>query len=332
MPHIDLYAIYGLDRRQPPEALAAALTAQLDATEPRDTLTRNRIDTARAILGDPLKRARYDAALGNPAAPTLDENALAAIAGRHVPTTARPSLAGAFAGRQVRVLAAVAAALALVLVVGITAVACSGDDDEPADIAAASAASQQAGESSSKHSRQELEAARIDSEGLKRAAWDTDDPSSTPDIVIHLNTATALPTHVASIFQDADRKCGGVSICRIDQFQDRTIGVYGKPQLARYNQDGMLIATTDYDNASDLPKPFDLAKDASKGYFQFGAADGVAIPAAAAGTADGMQFALAILPDAFDDRVVWVLLRGGTALYRADLRWSESFITDYLGK
>ena len=81
MPHhIDLYAIYQLDRRQPPEALAAALTTALNATDPRDTLTCNRIDTARAILGDPQRRARYDAALADPNAPTLDEAALAAIA------------------------------------------------------------------------------------------------------------------------------------------------------------------------------------------------------------------------------------------------------------
>ena len=38
MPHIDLYAIYGLDRRQPPEALAAALTAQLKG---KKTLTKS---------------------------------------------------------------------------------------------------------------------------------------------------------------------------------------------------------------------------------------------------------------------------------------------------
>ncbi|GAA1085139.1 hypothetical protein [Tsukamurella spumae] len=133
MPHhIDLYAIYGLDRRQPPEALAAALTAALNATDPRDQLTRNRIDTARAILGDPARRARYDAALADPNAPTIDESALAAIAGRPVPAAVpKPGLAGAFAGRQVRILSAVTAALALVLVIGVTAVACSIGDSTP---------------------------------------------------------------------------------------------------------------------------------------------------------------------------------------------------------
>ena len=129
MPHIDLYAIYQLDRRQPPEALAAQLTAQINATDPRDQLSRSRTDTARAILGDPARRARYDAALADPNAPALDEAALAAIAGRLAPAPARSGLAGAFASRQVRILSAVTAALAVILVVGITAVACSGGND-----------------------------------------------------------------------------------------------------------------------------------------------------------------------------------------------------------
>ncbi|MCZ4652715.1 hypothetical protein O4157_14910 [Gordonia amicalis] len=97
MPHIDLYQAYGLDRRQPPDALAAQLAAQLNSIDPRDTLSCNRIDTARVILGDPARRARYDAALGDPAAPVLDEAALATIAGRPVPTAPRTGLAGAFA-------------------------------------------------------------------------------------------------------------------------------------------------------------------------------------------------------------------------------------------
>ncbi len=131
MPHIDLYTIHSLDRRQPPEALAAQLTARLNSVDPRDALSRSRIDTARAILGDPARRARYDAALADPAAPTLDEQALAAIAGRPAPTAARPGLASAFAGKRVRILSTITAALAVILVVGIVAVACGGGDSTP---------------------------------------------------------------------------------------------------------------------------------------------------------------------------------------------------------
>lgn len=128
MPHIDLYAIYGLDRNQSPEGLAGELTAQLNTADPRDTLTRNRIDTARAILGDPARRARYDAALADPAAPILDENALATIAGRTAPGV-RPINQSTFAEPKVKILAAVASGLAVTLVVAIVAVACSGADE-----------------------------------------------------------------------------------------------------------------------------------------------------------------------------------------------------------
>lgn len=123
MPHIDLYTIYGLDRRQPPEALAAALTDRLNAVNPQDQLMRNRIDTARAILGDPARRAHYDAQLSDPQAPQITEAVLAALTGRPAPAQAKP-----FA--QARVLALIAAALGVLLVVVVSAVACSGGDDD----------------------------------------------------------------------------------------------------------------------------------------------------------------------------------------------------------
>lgn len=111
--------------------MAVQLTAQLNATNPRDSLLRSRIDTARAILADPQRRARYDAQLADPAAPTIDERALSAIAGRPVPTAPRTGLAGAFAETKAKILAAVVGALALVLVVAVTAVACSGEGSTP---------------------------------------------------------------------------------------------------------------------------------------------------------------------------------------------------------
>lgn len=130
MPHIDLYSVYGLDRRQPSEQLAAALTAQLNAVDPRDQLTRSRIETARAILGDPQRRAAYDRQLDDPQAPPITETTLAALAGRPVPTGPRSGgLAAAFASRQVQVLAGVAGLLVVVLVIVIVAVTSGGGDD-----------------------------------------------------------------------------------------------------------------------------------------------------------------------------------------------------------
>ncbi|MDJ0454096.1 hypothetical protein [Gordonia amicalis] len=149
MPHIDLYAVHGLDRRQPPEELAAVLTAQLNAVDSRDTLTRNRLETARAILGDPARRARYDAALADPAAPILDENALAAIAGRTAPGV-RPTNQPTFAEIKVKILAGVASGLAVALVVAIVAVACSSPDEGTSTPSAASSSS---ASTSSEHQR-----------------------------------------------------------------------------------------------------------------------------------------------------------------------------------
>lgn len=131
MPGIDLYAIYSLDRGQPPEVLAARLTDALNRSDSRDELTRSRIETARAILGDPVRRARYDAQLADPSAPPITERALAEIAGRPVPTAPRTGLAAAFASTQTRLLAGVAIVLAVVLVV-VVAVLAGGDNGDDA--------------------------------------------------------------------------------------------------------------------------------------------------------------------------------------------------------
>lgn len=120
MSDLDLYAIHGLDRRAPSPDLAAQLTAQLNTTT--DQITRQRLDVARAILGDPQRRQAYDAQLADPAAPPITEAVLADLAGRPAPVQARP-----FA--QPRVMAALAAFLGVLLVVVISAVACSGGDD-----------------------------------------------------------------------------------------------------------------------------------------------------------------------------------------------------------
>ncbi|MGB3605331.1 MAG: hypothetical protein WBA38_17470 [Gordonia sp. (in: high G+C Gram-positive bacteria)] len=123
MSDLDLYAIHGLDRRVPSPELAAQLTSQLNAAA--DPVARQRLDIARSILGDPQRRARYDAQLSDPQAPPITERVLAALAGRPAPVQAKSS---AFA--RPRVLAALAAFLGVLLIVVISAVACSGGDDD----------------------------------------------------------------------------------------------------------------------------------------------------------------------------------------------------------
>lgn len=123
MSDLDLYAIHNLDRRAPSEQLAAQLTAQLNGAA--DPIARQRLDVARAILGDPQRRARYDAQLGDPQAPPITEATLAALAGRPAPAPGKPAPLA-----QPRILAALAAFLGVLLVVVVSAVACSGGDDD----------------------------------------------------------------------------------------------------------------------------------------------------------------------------------------------------------
>lgn len=319
MPHIDLYQAYGLDRRQPPEALAATLTAQLNSTNPQDSLSRNRIDTARAILGDPARRARYDAALADPAAPVIGEAILAAIAGRPVPTALPTGLAGAFAETKAKVLAAVVGVLALILVISVTAVACSGDSSTSPT---ASDGSSQSSTQTSGDSDQVCRPAR------GRAVWNAEwEKEKRPDYLLKLTAQTDLPSEVAQKLSNP-RLASGLKF--MTQYQDKTIGVgevnstIGGPAVyvAQYDADGALIKLHTIRQQSDttaMPTPFDQAEDISGGYMQVQAADGVEIPSAANGVEATQQYVVNALPDAFDRSKVWVLLRGGTTLYRGTL-------------
>ncbi|MFF0709126.1 J domain-containing protein [Gordonia sputi] len=121
MPDVDLYVIHRLDRRQSPAELAAQLTSELTRTDPRDQLARSRIETARVILGDPQRRARYDRQLDDPSAPEITEQTLAQLSGRPAPTA--PS--GLFATTKVKVMAVLTVALAIALTIAVSAVACS---------------------------------------------------------------------------------------------------------------------------------------------------------------------------------------------------------------
>ncbi|MGV9748034.1 hypothetical protein ACWDTG_24470 [Rhodococcus zopfii] len=79
MSHIDLYAAHSLDAAASCDELAQLLAAQLEAIDQYDTVNRGRVETARRILGDQLRRAAYNSLLADPAA-HIDEKVLASIA------------------------------------------------------------------------------------------------------------------------------------------------------------------------------------------------------------------------------------------------------------
>ncbi|GAA2375751.1 hypothetical protein [Gordonia cholesterolivorans] len=80
--HIDLYRAHGLDRHGSCMQLAQQLKAQLKGADPRDTVTRGRIEVARDILGGKKSRESYDRHLADPGAPTITEPVLAGMAAK----------------------------------------------------------------------------------------------------------------------------------------------------------------------------------------------------------------------------------------------------------
>ncbi|MEP9391123.1 hypothetical protein ABLE94_02540 [Gordonia sp. VNK1] len=311
MTKIDIYTAHRLDPAAPPSALLQQLDNE--ASQTRDRLQRNRIATARAIIADPQRRATYDRYLADPSA-EVTETTLAQISGRPVPS------AGEVGSRNTKLaLGIVAASVVLALVVAIVIVATAGgDENSPTNAAASSsaAASQQVEESAQ---------ASYDTDDLIKAKW-PESSSSAPTLAVHLDAAYALPSGAITSL-DNDTNCANANSCEIRQNQDKSIGVYtlrhaseAQPQrLITLDQQGTLISDTRYGRSDSIPPRFDRQEYAELGYFRVIAGDGMAIPPAAAGTESEMQFAMAILPDAFADNLFWVILRGGDTLYKATL-------------
>lgn len=308
MPDIDLYAIHRLERRQSPTEMAAQLTSELNDTDPRDQLTRSRIETARVILGDPERRARYDRQLDDPAAPEITEATLAQLAGRPAPTAPRKALS-----RPVAALVAITAVVAVIALVGIIVAVTSGDDHTSKSASASNAGSAPASATPGPSDEERGCNCR-----LPYAEWDT---GATPRAVIQLEKAYELPPAVTTALQ----QCTG-DRCSLKQYQDKNVGVQintntpgvDNVMVAIYDQNGQLVSFKQYPQSGDVPKSFDLQKDARQGYYRIATRD-VEIPAEAHGTEDEMNYATWILPDAFDETVIWVLLRGGKYLYKAYL-------------
>lgn len=335
MPDLNLYDIHHLARSAPSPELAAQLTAQLNAAT--DPVARQRLDVARAILGDPARRARYDAQLADPAAPPITEAILADLAGRPAPVQARP-----FA--QPRVMAALAASLGVLLVVVISAVACSGGDDNRSTSTVGADGSTTTAASGADDYTCWVD----DREKLGNAAWLDDwtaNGRKQPHRVLVLTKAIDLPAQFASLAADTDSRGSGIfpdrgwptPANRLVQFQDKNVGVVAEPKvdrrwsevayLAIVDQDGKIVSTAEYTqkNKYDFPQQFDRAEKAAYGYYRVEASDGITIPATANGNEKNMNYVTSVLPDAFDKRKFWVLMRGSDKLYQAGLYASNDW-------
>ncbi|GED96369.1 hypothetical protein [Gordonia crocea] len=141
MAHIDLYAAFGLDRSASSPNLAARLATTLAATDPSNTALHEQIHTAQAILGDPAKRAAYDARLADPTGPEIDTAVLAQLAG--------PAPAQSPSGLPVPGWALAAIAVAVVIALGVVGAFVFGGrhSDDTAKPAASSSTEQGASSS-----------------------------------------------------------------------------------------------------------------------------------------------------------------------------------------
>ncbi|MCZ4579423.1 hypothetical protein O4158_10075 [Gordonia amicalis] len=121
----------------------------------------------------------------------------------------------------------------------------------------------------------------------------------------------------------------------LSQLQDRSVTVtvpeFGESSsysdtdllIAVIGQDGSVTSATRYPYpAANRPKPFDLANDATAGYARVTAASGsgIVIPAEAAGDKPEKAYVSSVLRDAFDDTVVWAMVRGSSSVYKAQIQ------------
>ena len=397
-PHESFYGLLRLDAREPATVQAGKLGEMIAHTPPGHN--QQFLLQAKAILGDPDKKAAYDARLRDqkPWSPQeLHELAIAPAASAPTAVVAKPDLSAApttvhgprpqnsgpnpqssgpnptvsdpqfsdpqfagppltgrpphgsgpnpqFAGpapvpgapqqgvnlaelggkakdtvkqvlpeRKHRITAAAAAGIAVLLVLLISLFSCGGSSSSGSAVTPDDA---------------------LTSSSLKTAQWSSKRSSSNkPRAQIHLNEAFALPSDISALLDESS----GSSASILTQYQDKNVGVeveqigdsdsntQSGTLLALYGQDGKLVSNTFYsssDSTAKLPATFDLAKTPKSGYYRIVGADGLQIPAEANGTDPEMNYAASVLPDAFDDRVLWVVLRGGDQLYKADLRRS----------
>lgn len=167
---------------------------------------------------------------------------------------------------------------------------------------------------------------------LSYAEWDGKKPVN----ALHLTEAVELPTAFAGLVDPDWAAKNAYAAVKLAQYQDKAIGVLFEPgstptpadgpvpdsAFARVAPDGQItgILVGDEDIQRGAQNGFDLQRDTDNGYYAVDAEDGIAMPSASAGTKENMRYVSRVLPDAFDDHLVWVVLRGGTAIYKAEIR------------
>ncbi|GAC78790.1 hypothetical protein SAMN04488550_2918 [Gordonia malaquae] len=322
---VDYYASLGLDSRAPSHALLAQLSHRISQTTIGPE--RHLMEQARAILGDVGKKQVYDQRLTNPHAKPWTPDELHELARAQPGRPAASGLGAQLAAIPRRVLAAVAGGLAVLLVLVITVASCTGGSADTT-VAGDDTNRSNSGEAGDSNAGK---CWRVDNTDLPSAAFkDKSDRKWQPRWVVMLTEAYDLPSSFAGM-ATTDWSGGRVSAVfstpyeGLTQFQDKNVGV-AWPGVSRENDilavvdpSGKVVAEYSEADASRAPKQFSLAKPQSSGFYRVEARDGLSIPQAANGTETNMNFASAILPDAFDKSLLWVMMRGSAKLYKANL-------------
>ncbi|EGD57136.1 hypothetical protein [Gordonia neofelifaecis] len=316
---VDYYQALALNPSATSEALLPALNQRVALSPPGPE--RAYAEQARAVLADPGKRRVYDQRLHNPHAKPWTPQELHELAVAQSTRSATGFLAQ-LKTAPTRILATVAGVLLVGLVVIIVAVSCTGGGTT--DVASNPDASNSKPDANTGAGDASCE--QIQGSLVEKAAWTRGDPG----YAVVLTQATDLPTPIATGLAESNFDGLGTG-GKLGQLQDKGVFVVIDAWFNRdmtdhaavFSADGTLRESlkrpTMSSGPANWPKSFDLEKDDTHGYHHITAGQGVQIPAEAGGTKPGQTYALAILPDAFDDDVVWVLLRGGKQLYKGTL-------------
>ncbi|UEA60668.1 hypothetical protein LK459_07500 [Gordonia otitidis] len=284
------------------------------------------------ILGDPQRRARYDQQLDDPAAPPITEATLAALSGRPAPTAPRRVLS-----KPVAALVAITAVVVVIALVGIIVALTSGGDDK----STTNAANPGAGQSSAFRCWVDETSSRYENiDGLRQAKWDetwTRNGSRQPTRVVMLTDQYDLPPQLSALVTQVADLSDPIDAVRLTQYADKNVGVGAgrlgansvnapaNETLSIFDQSGRVVSTATYSGQTFGNQPAAEATANDYGYYRIEAKSGIDIPAAAKGQQKNQTAALSILRDQFDNTKLWVLLLGGTKLYRATLFASDDW-------
>lgn len=355
----DYYADLGLDPAAPSPALAARLTAEIDAMPPGpDRVYR---EQARAILSDEDRRRFYDTRLRDPRAQPwtpqeLHELALAAPA----PGSRVAAVVGTGARR---VMVMVAAGLAALLVLLIALTACGGDSDGDG-AAAGLPAGLEVGSSERQNTDSEPPTAesecKISEPGRFRALGNKPESDGTRTF-LRITDAYPLPAEPGAALSRFTQSSGPYDAIQVypngefnisfRETSDGYLGGFTGSRRGGYSQyllhhaaDGTLLgqqttrgveSTSRDDRAVETQGTISPVDPPTTDYVEYGdlrvaAVEGITLPPSTNATVDEPELSYALNINNSEDHV-WVLLRGGTDLYRGEVVTTSGPIADCLG-